>query len=762
MSLIRQAIGVAVLCAALASAGALADGREVPGSVLDEQAPVTLIHAAGDPAIAFGAGDLRAAFEARGLGVDVAAPGDPTPRSALQVVVTTAAARMAGTPIVTGLSAQGYAIRRTAIGATTRVWVIGFDGPGAMYGALELAEAVRIDGGLQNVGDRQTNPRIARRGIKFNIPLDARTPSYSDDSSSAQANIAEMWSMDFWTAFLDRMARERYNFLSLWSLSPFPSLVRVPDYPNVALADVKKKAGPLWDATLTALNMYDPAWPLETVKTMTIDEKIAFWRQVMQHARDRGIEVSLFTWNIFTYGTEPSGYGITDSPSNQVTRDYVRKSVRALFNTYPLLAGIGITSGEHMEGLSAAAKEEWLWDTYGRGTADAMADARNPASPYYQPGRVIRLIHRAHQADLASIVSHFSQLPGSNEADSTLAFSFKYSEAHMHASAKPLFIYQRGWFDSIPPGKQTWLTVRNDDFYYMRWGDPDFARAYLMNLPDLSKIAGFYMGPDGYTWGREFVGKAPDSPRQLVIDKMWYSFLIWGRLAYDPTIPNSRFEQILGARFPSVPSRRLYDGWASVSRIVPRVSRLYWGNLDFRWYPEASWSLDGYESVQKLIDGRYRPMSETEDGQTPRPMSVKAFVSGEAPAGRLTPLEVADLIQQDADAGMRAVDGLSGGADTQLQQTLGDIRAMAWLGRYYAEKIRGAVSLARHQNGGAAADHARATEHLRQASAAWREYAAIWSSQYVGQQLTRMGSTVVDMAAIQAHVDRDIPAPIGR
>ena len=39
--------------------------------------------------------------------------------------------------------------------------------------------------------------------------------------------------------------------------------------------------------------------------------------------------------------------------------------------------------------------------------------------------------------------------------------------------------------------------------YYLRWGDPDFARAYLTNLPDLSKIAGFYMGPDGYCWGRE-------------------------------------------------------------------------------------------------------------------------------------------------------------------------------------------------------------------------------------------------------------------
>jgi hypothetical protein len=346
--------------------------------------------------------------------------------------------------------------------------------PGRCTPRLELAEEIRITGALDDAVERQAAPHIARRGIKFNIPLDARTPSYSDDSSSAQANLPEMWSLSFWTRFLDEVARHRYNFLSLWSLSPFPSLVRVPEYPKVALADVKRKAGPLWDATLQGRGMYDPRWELETVRAMTIDGKIAFWRQVMQHARDRGIEVGIFTWNTFVYGTEHSGYGITDSLDNPVTKDYVRKSVRALFNTYPLLGAIGITSGENMgdENSGAAVKERWLWETYGLGVQDAMADARDPSSPHYRSGRVIRLIHRAHQSRLDEIVSRFSQLHGYDEPDSTLAFSFKYSQAHMHSSTRPLFIHQNGWFDTIPPRKKTWLTVRNDDMYYLRWGDP--------------------------------------------------------------------------------------------------------------------------------------------------------------------------------------------------------------------------------------------------------------------------------------------------
>ncbi len=728
------------------------------------QTNAVVVFDAAIPAIRFAAEDVQAALRAKGVTILTADPGRvSSQRAGVQIVITTVATSLTGQPAVTGLTTQGYAIRKVTTGSLSRWWAIGADAAGAMYGGLELAEAIQRAGHLNRVGDRQVNPHIVRRGIKFNIPLDARTPSYSDDSSSAQANIAEMWSMDFWTEFLDDCARHRYNMLSLWSLSPFPSLVKVPEYPNVALADVKKKSGALWDATLQGRRMFDPAWSLDTVKVMTIEQKIAFWRGVMEYARDRGVDVAVFTWNTFVYGTETSGYGITDSLDNPTTRDYVRKSVRTLFNTYPLLTAIGVTSGENMgdENSGTAVKEQWLWDTYGLGVKDAMDDAQNPSSPYYRPGRAIRLIHRAHQSNLNDIVSLFRQLPGYDAADSTLSFSFKYSQAHMHSSTQPLFIHQNGWFDTIPSGRKTWLTIRNDDMYYLRWGDPDFARAYLTSLPDLTKIAGFYLGPDGYTWGREFLSTEPDTPRQLVMKKMWYSFHIWGRLAYEPSLPNAHFQQMLGARFPQVSAGDLFTGWASVSMIIPLMTRFYWGSLDFMWYPEACWSNTGFATVQNLIDPKYPPMSAAEDGQSPRLMSVKAFVDGEPPAGRLTPLDVADRLARHADAGLQDISRLAPGTDTELRHTLEDIRAMAWLGRYYAEKIRGAVDLYRYQKGSDTRDHQNARVHLLAASSHWREYATIWSRQYAPQVLTRMGLTPVDIRAIQTFVDRDIPAPLG-
>ena len=103
------------------------------------------------------------------------------------------------------------------------------------YGVLELAEQLSfgIDPGkIENIRQK---PFIEKRGIKMNIPLDARLPSYDDTGDAAQNNIAEVWSMDFWKEYLDNLARNRYNVLSLWTKHPFPGLIKMKDFPDVAL-----------------------------------------------------------------------------------------------------------------------------------------------------------------------------------------------------------------------------------------------------------------------------------------------------------------------------------------------------------------------------------------------------------------------------------------------------------------------------------------------------------------------------------------------
>jgi RNA polymerase sigma factor (sigma-70 family) len=124
---------------------------------------------------------------------------------------------------------------RRRLAGTQRVEVVGSDPTGAMYGGLEIADRLRLGFPIENL---KRTPFIKKRGIKFNIPLDARTPSYDDTGDAAQKNIETMWDFEFWKAYLDDLARYRYNVLSLWTTHPFPSIIKLEKYPEVALDDV--------------------------------------------------------------------------------------------------------------------------------------------------------------------------------------------------------------------------------------------------------------------------------------------------------------------------------------------------------------------------------------------------------------------------------------------------------------------------------------------------------------------------------------------
>ncbi|MCP5117898.1 MAG: carbohydrate-binding family 6 protein [bacterium] len=616
------------------------------------------------------------------------------------------------------------------------------DADGAMYGGLDLAEAITI-GTLGEIRDSDHTPYIERRGIKFNIPLDARTPSYSDNADAAQNNIPEMWSFDFWREALDELARQRFNVLTLWSLHPFPSMVKVPEYPDVALDDVMRTTLPM-DETFShsGRDMVRPDMleHLETVKTMSIDEKIQFWREVMQYAHDRGIEVYIFTWNIFTFGAEGK-YGITPDQNNQATADYFRATIREMVLTYPLLDGFGITAGENMRGNNPGgpSKEEWLWAAYGEGVRDAKK---------LLPNRRVRLIHRYHQTAQSEITEEWKDYPD------TFDLSFKYAIAHMYSIPNPPYIK-----DALPylsPDLRTWLTVRDDDYYTFRWGDPEYARAFIRHMPGKDKVVGYYMGPDGYIWGREFLSKEPDAPRKTVFSKRWYNFMLWGRLSYDPDLPDALFQRTLAARFPEVPADKLFAAWAQASKIFPLVTRFFWGTIDLRWFPEACLShpkVKGFYTVKHFVEGG-DPLPERGVLDIVEWRGRK--LAGETmPAA--TPIEIAEQIEAAAGEALKLVSEFrqNAGENKELRLTIGDLTAMAHLGNYYAAKIRGAADLGLFDKTSDVAQRDSAVKHLHNAYLHWKLYARAYTAQYRQPVLyNRVGW--VDIPALSQKVEEDI------
>lgn len=666
-----------------------------------------LSNAPADALVAFATDDLRQALNKTGY----------------QVLDSAGDVRIKFDLFEPGMGPQSFRIRREG---DRVIRVIGGDHLGAMYGGLELAEMIRLGGGLDAVVEKAHKPYLLRRGLKYNIPFDARAPSYDDTGTAAQMTIPVVWDFEFWREFLDTMARNRYNVLTLWTCHPYPGLVKLPKYPEIGYDDVcvlKDGVNQQSDRHFDALDVYDPA-NFRVVKKISLDDKIAYWTQVFDYAKSRGIEIIVFHWNAYAFGAKGK-HGITDDMSNPKFIEYMRYAVGEFLKTYPQVDGIGITAGEHMPDRKSykPGVEEWLWRTYG----EAVMDAKRAT-----PGRELRIIFRAHMASLGKVVKAFEGFDGPFNTE------HKYARARIYTTTSPQldFEYRKDLErEKIP----CWLNLRNDDIFVLRWGDADFVREFLQNVPrDLMRYeAGFCKGPDGYVWGREFASKDPTFVGELEMKKHWYRFMLWGRLGYDPTLPRGYFEARLRERFPKADASLLYNSWQAASEIVPQVNQFYFRENDAAFAPEGCMSRGGFLTVDDSFF-QFPPLRGS--GMLSVQEYASVVVNGGEPDG-LTPMDVADRLDRLATDTLGGVKKLRPAAqsDKELAATLTDMDAFAYLGRYYGNKIRGAAELAVYRaDPTRKAAHQKAVEHLEHAVKDWEDYTRVATSAYHPQLYSRV------------------------
>ncbi len=571
-------------------------------------------------------------------------------------------------------------------------WVLGGDDNGAMNGGIDLANHMQSKGMSEPFQADQV-PYIAKRGVKYNVTLDGRTPSYGSWGDASANAVAHNWDMSFWTEYIDKLALYKYNVLSLWNLNPFPSLVVTKDFESLALNNVQDMSG-------------------NVILNWDIQQKIQFWKDVMAYAKSRGFEIYIFNWNVKTNGTN-----LPDRDDPQ-TKSYLRNSLYALFETYPDLDGFGFHSGENMgssEGFNSdTEREAWLYDVYGQAFENFKQD---------YPDRELRLIHRLWEAQLPDIMPYWGNLSYPMDA------SIKYSRAHLYSYTAPNFFITDGTKSDLDQyNKKTWLNLRNDDMFYYRWGDPDYVREYVKNLPDPDNYtAGYYIGSDGYEWSRVFTNKnAPNG--DLEINKHWYSHMLWGQLGYDPDTPNQYFVDSIAARFPGADAQTLFDAWRCASKIFPNVTSAFWWDWDYQWYVEGCYSTYGFRTVDDFIN--------TEPQSSAPIYSIKEYgarLAAGLPMVDKTPIQVADELRLWADSAMTLAESIENAGNTELMLTLNDIKAMSYMGYYYSDKIAGAT----YKHIG---DMGKFADHILAAYCNWNKVAEIASSQYYDQELSRLGN----------------------
>jgi hypothetical protein len=632
---------------------------------------------------------------------------------------------------------------------------------GLMYAALEFAENVRNDTFSSMVnGDRE--PFLEKRGLKMNIPLDARTPSYADFGTAAHENVRDVWDMDFWHAQLDRMALNRYNTYTLWTLNAFPSIVKVEGFEALALDGVMTsnidlaRANDKYDLRATqsykviagddyvASGRTDEELvamgTLVPVNDWSIETKIKFWQDVMEYAYDRGIQIHLYTWNVYMW-TELLQEGFPKSiddadeanlPEHAKTREYYKASVKALLETYPRLAGIGVTAGENAWGFGEknGAKVQFLRDTFGQAVLDHMNDPATERT-------AITYVQRLHESSLyESLNRELIENPKIQFDTST-----KYMNAHLYGdpvttsteSGNTRRNINAPNLDGKKVGK-VWLNLRNDDMYNFRWADYDYTKTFFESVvreDNYSDVRGFHMGPDGYVMGRNYTSK--DQARQLEMDKSWFRFMLWGRLGYDLNTPKSVFSHEAERRLAVSAAEidQLIPVWERASEVIPAINLSYYRTNDFQFHPEV-YGRSGRPWME-LDEIARRGMDFENDG-------YDQLVRENRPAVADQLDEMADYIESELDV----LQGVSG--NKEYRETIADIEAFGLLARFYADQFRAAYAYGFDSKGNYRdfnddANHALASQaggpDAKAAAAHWREYAEAVSSRYKDQSLGR-------------------------
>ena len=593
------------------------------------------------------------------------------------------------------------------------VYLTATDHKGIMYGLLDIAETVKYYG-VDRIQNKLENPFLEIRGIKFNLPFGP-----FDWGDPYEKCIQACLDKNFWKEYIDFLALNRYNCLSLWSENPFHMMFRLEKYPETC---------PYSDSEL------------EKYKDL--------FKFIFGYAQKRGIDVYLITWNIRIEKFVAKGLGLPEElgdmleqqfsvaydarnriPNNSrefwavrqaqpVIKDYFKECIKTLVMTYQDLKGIGTNCAEEMVG-TPEERQNWVIEAYLEGIKES--------------GRDIPFIMRTNMGN-GKVAKKFMDIYPSERK----YISWKYSNAHMYSSTHPQF--EKLWeaWEGVNMDEVNVLyTVWNDDYNTFRCGDPDFLIEYIKGMKK-PYVRGFYWGSDGYLWAEDFQHvDFKHKEWKYDFQKHWYQFELLGRLTYNPDLSQDIWINKFKERFAQWGEEMFYLMKAA-SRIIPAVNRLFWINYDFEWHPESLLAVEGFKTVIDFMNGK--PMPDI--GTVGIREFVEACIKGETVQGE-TPENILDILRESAEYLSEKIESLENSIPRdylggELLCTLLDLKAWKELGTYYYLKFKAAMNLVRYEYNGDENLKADAIDNLESAVRAWENLSYIWSTHYMPYKMARV------------------------
>jgi len=579
-----------------------------------------------------------------------------------------------------------------------KITVTGGDGRGVIYGALSLVEDLRNGIPLQKIKAREEKPRLPFRAIKFDLPWD--TYRHSSALSLHQETCADL---KYWEAFLDMMAENRLNALTLWNLHPYTFMIKPKNFPEAS------------------------AWS---------DEEMAKWKNlfggIFRMAKERGIDTYIIPFNIFVPPEFSKAHNVAmnnlehlhfvNGDTSEIIKRYTRECVTQLLQEYPDLTGIGLTLGEGMGGMTPQQREDWMKETIIEGMRLA--------------GRKSKLVHRipfsGNTGSLGATTIEMEQVTRNGiEREAVMDFiegpvwaDLKFNWSHAHSTTKLIKVHGGklyGTYFSPEPErfKITW-TARNEDFFCLRWGVASFVREHIeRNTP--SYVGGYFVGSETYIPAKDYFTN-PDITVEwkYAFQRQWLFYKLWGRLLYNPKTPDDVFKAEFIRRYGKHGSA-LFEASSLAGKTPLRLASFFDCTWDFTLYTEGFMALNPdnkrveYITVDRLIN---QPPLDTDY------VSIADYVKSvltrqSISKNKITPPVLAATIEKDSRKALELVKDINTSGNTSLMYEVADVKAWANLGLHFAEKLKGAVALQTYRLSGGEGNKRNAVKHLEKALQFW-------------------------------------------
>ncbi len=283
--------------------------------------------------------------------------------------------------------------------------------------------------------------------------------------------------------------------------------------------------------------------------------------------------------------------------------------------------------------------------------------------------------------------------------------------------------------------KVTWM-ARNEDFFALRWGVPDFIRQHIALNGVQDYVGGYFVGSETYIPALDYFTAVKEPVDwKWAFQRQWLFYKLWGRLLYDRETPDAVFQSEFNRRY-GPKADNLLNAYSLASSTQLRLASLYDSKWDFTLYSEGLLALQGdytkYISVDQLI---------AQPTMDPAYVSVSEYVEtlargGSFAAGRITPPVLADMLERDNREALRLVKDIDTTGNASLMYEVADVKTWANLGLHLAEKLKGAMALHTYRLSGGAENKQQAIDHLQKALGYWDEVIRITRPIYRDMRLT--------------------------